>query len=152
MEEKEYLTKEKLDEIKAELAQLKSVKRKEIAEQLEYSKSLGDLSENAEYHEARDAQANLEDRISHLENLLKNAIIAPLHDKNVVSVGSNVTVEMKGKKVTYTIVGSEEANMSLGKISVKSPFGTGVIGKKKGDKFMVETPNGNIEYTLIDLK
>ena len=151
-EEQEYLTQEKHDEIKAELADLKSTKRKEMADQLEYAKSLGDLSENAEYHEAREAQANLENRIAHLEALVKHAQIISAHDKDIVSVGSEATVEYKGKKLTYTIVGSEEADMSQGKISVKSPFGTSIIGKKKGDTFTVDTPNGKIDYKIVSLK
>ncbi len=151
-EEIEYLTQEKYDEIKAELMLLRSEKRKEVADQLEYAKSLGDLSENAEYHEARDAQANLEDRIGRLEKLIKHAVIVSKNEGNAVSVGSVVTVEFKGKKLVYTIVGSEEADMSQGKISVKSPFGIGVVGKKKGDSFFVETPNGKIEYKITALK
>lgn len=151
-EEIEYLTQEKYDEIKAELTHLKSEKRKEVADQLEYAKSLGDLSENAEYHEARDEQANLEDRIGRLEALMKHAVIVSKNEGNLVSVGSEVSVEYKGKKLTYTIVGSEEADMSQGKISVKSPFGTAIVGKKKGETFIVETPNGKIEYKIVGLK
>jgi len=151
-DDKEYLTQQKLDELKSELDNLRSVKRKEIAEQLEYAKGLGDLSENAEYHEARDAQANLEDRISRLEQLLKNAVIVSDHNSDVAAVGSQVTINMNGKEVTYTIVGSEEADMSNNKISVRSPFGSAVVGKNKGDSFTVETPQGDIAYKLIDLK
>lgn len=151
-DEKEYLTAEKLSEIKTELAELKTTKRKEIAEQLEYAKGLGDLSENAEYHEARDMQANLEDRISRLEQLVKHAVIVSGHDKDIVSVGSEVTVEYNGKKLQYTIVGSEEADMSQNKVSVKSPFGEAAVGKTKGENFTVETPNGKIEYKIVALK
>lgn len=151
-EEQEYLTAQKLEEIKTELHTLKSIKRKEIADQLEYAKSLGDLSENAEYHEARDAQANLENKIAHYEALIKHAKIVSTHDKDIVSVGSELTVSMNGKKHEFTIVGSEEADMSQGKISVKSPFGTAAIGKKKGDTFTVKTPNGEIEYKITALK
>ena len=151
-DEQEYLTAEKLEEIKAELEELKSVKRKEIADQLEHAKSLGDLSENAEYHEARDSQANLENRIARLEALSKHATIINGHDKNIVSVGSILTVEIGGKKKEITIVGSEEADMSAGKISVKSPFGSAAIGKKKGETFEVETPNGAVTYKITSLK
>ena len=151
-EEIEYLTQEKYDEIKAELSLLKSEKRKEVADQLEYAKSLGDLSENAEYHEARDAQANLEDRIGRLEKLIKHAVIVSKNEGNVITVGSVVTVEYKGKKLTYTIVGTEEADMSQNKISVKSPFGLAIVGKKKSDSFFVETPNGKVEYKIVSFK
>jgi len=148
-DEKEYLTKEKYDEIVSELNVLKSDRRKEIADQLEYAKSLGDLSENAEYHEARDAQANLEDRIGRLERLVKHATIISKHDGTVVDVGSKVTVEYNGKKFTYEVVGSEEADMSQNKVSIRSPFGISANGKKKGDVFEVETPNGKIEYKIV---
>src|ERR1035437_5073135 len=106
MNEKEYLTKEKFDEFKKELNELKNVRRKEVAESLEYSKALGDLSENAEYHEARDMQATIEDRIAKLEDLLKNAVIISDHNHaGTVGVGSTVTVEKDGKSLCYTIVG-----------------------------------------------
>src|SRR5260370_1230135 len=104
MDQKEYLTQEKFDEFTKELAHLKGTRRKEIAEQLEYAKALGDLSENAEYHEARDMQGTIEDRIMHLESLLKNAII--VSDKqthSAVNIGSVVTVEKGSKTSTYTI-------------------------------------------------
>lgn len=152
MKETEYLTQEKFDEFTKELAQLKSVKRKEVAESLEYAKSLGDLSENAEYHEARDAQATIEDRIAKLETLLKHAIIVSGNNTGLVNVGSVVSVERDGKKSEFTIVGSEESDVTMNKISVKSPFGQAIIGKKKGDSFTFEAPNGSITYKLIDVK
>src|SRR5438309_947573 len=100
MEEHEYLTKEKYEEFTKELSELKGKRRKEVAENLEYAKSLGDLSENAEYHEARDVQATIEDRIAKLEELLKTATIISEHETSAVNVGSIVTVEKDGKKVT----------------------------------------------------
>src|SRR4051812_4860420 len=111
LETTHYLTKDKFDELKKELEQLRSSGRKEVAEELEYSKQLGDLSENAEYHQARERQAILEDRISKLDVLLKAAQIVDTHHTEVVNVGSIVTLQKEGKteKVTYTIVGSEEA-------------------------------------------
>ncbi len=152
MNEKEYLTQEKFDEFTKELEFLKSTKRKEVAESLEYAKALGDLSENAEYHEARGEQAVVEDRINKLENLLKNAIIVSSSDTGVVNVGSVVTVEKDGKKAVYTIVGSEEADVTSNKISIKSPFGQAVIGKKKGEKFSFNAPNGEVSYSIVDIK
>lgn len=153
-DEKEYLTQEKFDEIKKELEFLKTVKRREIAENLEYAKELGDLSENAEFHEARDEQAHVEDRIARLEQILKNATIVSSHDTDSVTVGSVVTVkkEKDSSNSTYTIVGSEEADMSQNKISVKSPFGTAVLGKKKGEAFSFSTPGGMMSYTVVDIK
>src|SRR3989344_7360621 len=110
----EYLTQEKYNELVQELNNLKTNRRKEVAENLEYAKSLGDLSENAEYQEAREMQANIEDRIARLENLLKTASIISGKTSDVVTVGSTVTVEHKKnrKESTYTIVGSEEADIS----------------------------------------
>ncbi len=151
----EYLTQEKYDEFSKELENLKSVRRKEVAENLEYAKSLGDLSENAEYHEARDMQANIEDRISKLEGILKLAIIVPpSHDTATVTIGSVVTVEKEGEtdKRTYTIVGSEEADMSTGKISIKSPLGLSIMGKKKKESFTFKTPGGSVTYKVVDIK
>ena len=97
MDNHEYLTREKFDEFTKELAKLKGIKRKEVAESLEYAKSLGDLSENAEYHEARDAQATIEDRIAKLEELLKTATVISSHETSAVNIGSIVTVEKDGK-------------------------------------------------------
>ena len=148
----EYLTKEKFDEFTKELAELKSVKRKEIANSLAYAKSLGDLSENAEFHDARDEQADVEDRIAKLEELLKTASIVSGNHSGVVNVGSQVTVEKDGNKFTYNIVGSEEADPVSNKISVKSPFGQSIIGKKKGDDFTFRAPNGELTYKLVDIK
>ena len=153
MNEKEYLTQEKFDEFKKELSELKNVRRKEVAENLEYSKALGDLSENAEYHEARDMQATIEDRIAKLEELLKNAVIVSEHvSTGSVNIGSTVTVEKDGKSLSYTIVGSEEADVTTNKISVRSPFGQAIIGKKKGDKFSFTAPNGELSYVVKDVK
>lgn len=147
----EYLTKEKKAELEAELKHLQTVRRKEIADALEYAKSLGDLSENAEYHQAREEQAYCEDRISHVEQILKNAVVMDTHQVGVVGVGSVVTIVKKGDKAEriFTIVGSEEANVPEGKISNESPLGEALIGKKKGDKVSVTAPKGIIEYTVV---
>ncbi|MDQ5957883.1 MAG: transcription elongation factor GreA [Patescibacteria group bacterium] len=149
-----YLSEEKRKELEAELHNLKMVERKNIAEQLEYAKSLGDLSENAEYHEARDKQADIEDRISELEVMLKNAvIISTTGAKGKVNVGSKVLIQKdKGDKVEYQIVGSEEANAALFKISHQSPLGSVLLDKKKGDKVVVNTPKGDVQYTIVDIK
>jgi len=151
---KEYLTKEKYEAFERELETLKTTKRKEIAEALEYAKSLGDLSENAEYHEARDLQARVEDRIQHLETLLKFATIVSNHETNVVTVGSSITVVQEGQheKRSYTIVGGEEADAGAGKVSMRSPLGGAVLGKKKGEIFSFKTPGGTMTYKIIDIK
>ena len=151
-DDNEYLTKEKFEEFKKELAELKGTKRKEVAQSLEYAKSLGDLAENAEYHEARDTQATIEDRIAKLEELLKKATIVSGHTSGTVGVGSLVTVEKDGKKYVYSIVGSEEADVVSNKISVRSPFGQAIIGKKKGEKFSFAAPSGELSYSISEIK
>ncbi len=154
MEEKEYLTKEKHQALKEELDYLKKTKRREVAEQLEYAKSLGDLSENAEYHEARDTQGVVEDRINKLEAILKNAVIVSSHHTEAVAVGSEITVMKNGDKneKIYTIVGDEEFDLAAGKISMHSPFGEAIIGKKKGETFTYNAPSGPITYKIIGIK
>lgn len=149
----EYLTKEKKKELEVELNTLKTVRRKEIADALLYAKSLGDLSENAEYHQAREDQANTEDRIIHLEQILKNAVIMDKHHAGVVEVGTTITVTKKGDKADrqFTIVGSEEADSVLGKISNESPLGKALLGKKKGETAVVSTPKGEAVYTIKDI-
>lgn len=152
--EENLLTQEKFDELKAELEELITKTRKEIAENLEYARSLGDLSENAEYQAARELQAATEERIRRLEHVIKSAvIISDGKKKGVVSFGSQVVIRKKDDKTehTYIIVGSEEANMHEAKISHLSPLGEAMMGKKKGDTFTFTTPNGRQEYTLIDI-
>ncbi|MES2470696.1 MAG: transcription elongation factor GreA [Patescibacteria group bacterium] len=153
-QETQYLTKEKYKELQDELEQLRKVKRKEIAEHLEYAKKLGDLSENAEYHEAREEQAEVEDRINHLEYVLKTAQILNDRHGDIAGIGSTVKIQKEGDsdEKAYMIVGSEEADMMAGKISNLSPIGTALIGKKKGDKFQVKTPKGVASYTLISIE
>ncbi len=150
---KEYLSKEKFKTLTVELEELKTVKRKKIAEELEFAKGLGDLSENAEYHEAREAQAALEDRISQLESILTRAEIVATHHSNQVEVGSVVHVKKTGDKAerVYTIVGSEEADTASGKISFKSPLGQALLGKKKGEEFKFKTPAGEAKYTVVSI-
>lgn len=154
MPEQHYLTPEKHEEFKKELNYLKTVKRTEIAKSLEYAKSLGDLSENAEYHEARDAQAAVEDRINKLEYILKNATIVSNHATDAVAVGSVIIIEKEGDKNprTFTIVGSEEADASKGYISMRSPLGQSAVGKKKGESFSFQTPSGMMTYVVKDIK
>jgi transcription elongation factor GreA len=154
MQEKEYLTKERFKILSEELDYLKKTKRREVAEQLEYAKSLGDLSENAEYHEARDMQGIVEDRIQKLESILKDAIIISSHGTEIVGIGSVVTVMKRGDKneKDYAIVGGEESDLSSGKISVHSPFGEAIVGKKKGQSFTYNAPSGPITYEIISIK
>lgn len=151
----EYLTKEKFDELTAELEHLKSAGRAEVAGKLEYAKSLGDLSENAEYQEAREAFADLEERISKLDDILKQAVIVKEKHGLQVDIGTTVIVQKTGESeiMTYQIVGTEEANVKHGKISNESPLGVAIIGHKAGDAFKVKQPSGKLaSYTLVEIK
>lgn len=150
-----YLTPEKFEELKKELEHLRTVRRKEVAESLEYARSLGDLSENAEYQEARDMQSAIEERISHLEQIIKEAKIVA-HDKkgDIVGLGSTVEIQKDKDKAThtYTIVGSEEANIHQGKLSYLSPLGDALMGKGKGDVFTFDTPGGKQTYKVLKVE
>jgi len=153
--DKQYLTNEKYAELKKELDVLLTERRKEVAESLEYSKKLGDLSENAEYHQAREEQAEVEERIRYIENLLKNAVITEATTSPIITVGSTVRLEKDGSENKmshlYTIVGSEEADTAQGKISNVSPLGSALIGHKEGDTVKVQTPKGTIVYRIAAL-
>lgn len=152
-QEKSYLSKEKYAELKQELAYLTHERRKEIAESLEAAKALGDLSENAEYHAAREAQVAVEERIMQIEEILKNAVIMTAkHKTDSVGIGSVVTVKKGKEEKTYTIVGSEEADIAQGKISNQSPLGKAIFGKKKGDTFTYTTPQGTVEGTITEIR
>jgi len=149
-DETQYLTQEKYDEFKKELQFLSTERRKEIAENLEYARSLGDLSENAEYAEARELQAATEERIRKLESILASAKILKHKKGDAVTLGSKVTIVKQGEKEKhdYTIVSSEETNMLERKLSHLSPLGEALMGKKKGDEFTFETPSGKQKYTI----
>ena len=153
MDTKQYLSPEKCEELKEELQRLKMVERKEVAENLEFAKSLGDLSENAEYHEARDKQADIEDRIANIEEILKTATITTKHSGGKVQIGSTVVVKKDGgEPVEYTVVGSEEADIVARKISHLSPIGEALVGAGNGDKVEVLTPRGMVKYQVIEVK
>jgi transcription elongation factor GreA len=149
-----YLSQDKFDELKEELQRLKTIERKKIAENLEYAKSLGDLSENAEYHEAREKQADLEDRILELEETFKYGEIITSHHGDKAEVGSTVVTkrEDSGAEEKFIIVGAEDADLLVGKISHESPLGSELLGHKKGDIISVTTPKKEIKYKIIDIK
>lgn len=151
---KEYLTKEKFDALSQELEHLRTTGRKEVAKNLEYARALGDLSENAEYQEARASQAEVEERILKLEAIIKNAAIVKTHHADFVDVGTVVTLQKSGssEKITYQVVGSEEASTKEGKISNRSPLGEAMLGKKKGETFNFKTPKGTMEYKILDIE
>lgn len=150
----EILTKEKFKELKSELEILQTKGRKQITDALVYAKSLGDLSENAEYSQAREDQAKLEDRISKIEHILKTAKVATKHSTDVVSVGSTVILLKKSDKTkrTFTLVGGEEADTAAGKISFHSPMGEALLHKKQGDIVHITTPKGVVDYTISSIE
>lgn len=147
----EFISQEKFEELTVELDELRTKRRREVAEQLEYARSLGDLSENAEYHEAREMQGAVEERIQKLEGILKNSKIMRTVKSDTVSMGSTVHVQKLGseEKHVYTIVGAEEADIISGKISYHSPLGAELLGKKKGDEFSFHTPKGTQKYKIL---
>ncbi len=149
----QYISAEGLARLKEELRELKTVKRREAAGRIEVAKALGDLSENAEYHEAKDALALLENRIYQIEQTLKDAQLIEDQGakKGVVHVGSTVVVEVRGNTKTFTIVGSNEADPAAGKISNESPIGLSLLGAKVGETVDVATPAGTIEYRIIQV-
>lgn len=148
----EYLSEEGLKKLKQELKELKTVKRQEIAGRLEHAKSLGDLSENAEYQETKEEQSLVEQKIADLEETLREAVIIKGHRTDVVAIGSTVRVSSNLGEETYTIVGSEEANPAEGKISNESPLGKAFLGKKVWDTVEVKTPAGVIEYKVMEIR
>ncbi len=149
----DYITKEKRKELELELEDLEGSKRKEILASLHYAKSLGGLSENAEYHQAREDQGKLEERIAKIKQILKFSQTVQSGGGDTLEIGSRVTVQKEGTKEekVYIIVGSEEADMTKGKISNKSPFGQALFGKKKGDTVSFQTPNGLVNYKIISV-
>ena len=150
----EYLTKEKFGELSKELEHLKTVRRKEVAENLEYAKSLGDLSENAEYQEARETQANIEDRIKKLETLLQSAVIMEQRHTEAVDIGSTVTLRKENGNAdsVYKIVGSEESDLSKGKLSIISPLGQALLGKRQEEFCTAKTPGGEVRYKIVNIE
>jgi transcription elongation factor GreA len=156
MDEKEtILTPEGLRKLEEELDFLKSVKRKEVAERIKQAKEFGDLSENSEYEDAKNEQAFTEGRILTLEGMLRNARVIDNHEvrSDVVSIGSTLKlVDEEGEELTFTIVGSPEADPAHDKISNESPVGRAVLGRRKGETVTVQAPAGTIKYTIKVIK
>lgn len=150
----QIITREGYNKLKDELDYLSNVRRKEIAERIERAKELGDLSENAEYSEAKDAQSLNEGRILELSAILKNVTIVEsiVDGKGKIDMGSRVKVLVGGKEKEYIIVSFNEADPLNGKISNESPLGMAFLGKKKGDEVVVETLKGEFKYKIIDVK
>jgi len=152
MAEGQYYTKKALTKLKAELDELKSKKRREVAERIRDAKSFGDLSENAEYTDAREAQAFVEGRIAELEHILENAkVVKEDKDgvKETVRVGCKaLVVDDKGQEKEYSLVSANEVNSLENKISMSSPVGKALLGKKAGDQVAVEVPAGKMKLRI----
>ncbi|MBI4059754.1 transcription elongation factor GreA [Candidatus Giovannonibacteria bacterium] len=152
-EDAEYLSQEGFARLKTELGELKNFRRREIASRLEYAKSLGDLSENAEYAEAKDAQLSCEARISELEDILSRAVLISHTASADIDLGSTVIARKEGQNnaTTYIIVGPQEADPASCHISNESPLGRALLGKRKGEAVSVNTPRGEMRYYIIDV-
>lgn len=152
-QDSEYFSKEGLEKLKSELEHAKTKKRKEIADRLEFAKSLGDLSENSEYSEAKEAQMLNESKIAEYEDMLRRAVIVKYEAQGgKVDIGSQVVIEDdKGVQMTLTIVGSQEANPADKKISNESPLGRALLGHKKSETIKSFNPSGEKNYKIIDI-
>ncbi len=154
MTKQTIITDEGLKRLEKELEELKTVKRKEVAEKIKVALSFGDLSENSEYDEAKNEQAIIEGRIAEIENQLKNVQVLDENElgTEIVHVGSTVRIkDGDGDEMTYRIVGSTEADPMNGRISDESPVGKSLLGHSTGDVVEVETPNGVMNYTVLEI-
>ena len=148
-----YLSREGLAKIRGELEAMTNVRRAEVAARIHDAKEHGDLSENAEYEDAKNEQAFVEGRIQTLEALIKNAtIIDEHHSTEHVQIGSTVEVESGDGPEHFTIVGSAEANPVAGRISNESPVGRALLGKRKGEKIVVKVPAGDFTYKIVSIR
>lgn len=149
----QFFSKDGLDKLTQELADREGSIRAEIAKRILEAKELGDLSENAEYAEAREAQGMNEGRIQELQEILRSAsIIDSKHQNKTVAVGSTVSVKFNGNTKAFTIVGPAESNPVQGFISNESPLGMAFMGKNKGDELEVTVPSGKMKYKILEIK
>jgi len=154
-EAKYKMSEERLNELREELVYLQTVREKEVAQQIKEARSFGDLTENSEYDEAKTEQAKLYSKISEIKNLIENAEIVKASEKtDVVGMGSKVTVRDLERKedTTYVIVGSQEADPAVQRISDDSPFGKGLMDKKKGDTVEIEAPVGVLKFKILNIE
>lgn len=153
MSKKYLLTKEGLEKLNEELKHLVNEKRKEVIERIREAAAHGDLSENADYAQAREEQSFIEGRVQEIEDIIKNAeIITTNGHGNVVTIGSTVHIKTNGNEKKYAIVGSNEANPKESKISNESLVGKALLGRKVGEKFKVTTPAGEMDYEIVSLE
>ena len=147
-----YLSREGLETARRELEEMTNVRRAEVAARIHDAKEHGDLTENAEYEDAKNEQAFVEGRIQQLEALIKNAtIIDENHTTDHVQIGSTVAVESGDGAESFTIVGSAEARPTEGRISNESPVGRALLGKRKGEKVVVRVPAGDFTYKIVKI-
>jgi transcription elongation factor GreA len=147
-----YLSKDGLEQIRQELEELVNVRRAEIAARIHEAKEHGDITENAEYEDAKNEQAFVEGRIQALSALVKNAVvIEENHSSTHVQIGSTVTIQSKDGKESFMIVGSAEASPAEGRISNESPVGRALLGRKKGDEVVVSVPAGDSKYKILSI-
>lgn len=151
MTKKYLLTPDGLNKLKEELDHLITVRRQEIIERIQEAVAHGDLSENADYAQAKEEQAFVEGRIQEIEEIIRNAEIIHHIDSDTVNIGSGVKVKVDGKEFSYTVVGSNEANPRNGKISNESLVGRALIGRKSGEKIDVQTPAGKKTYEILSV-
>ena len=152
---KEYvLTREGKAALEAELDTLKNVTRKEVSAKIKEARSFGDLSENAEYDEAKNEQAEVEARIGEIENMLKYARVLDDDEirSDIVTPGSKVVLDIFGGEQTYTIVGSTEADPYKNKLSYESPIGAAILNKSAGDTVKAMTPGGEVEFKILSIE
>ena len=153
MTQQQYLTPEGEAKLKAELAELTGPRREELAQRLRSAIQMGDLSENADYHKAKEDQGFLEGRIQEIETILRSAIIIEKKQSDVVNVGSTVTIQEDNyDPETYYVVGAKEADPRKGKISNESPFGVALMNHKVGDIVEAETPGGKIKLKILKIE
>jgi transcription elongation factor GreA len=148
----QYLSPEGLEKIKKELEERKTVLRPDISQKIQEAKEQGDISENAEYAEAKELQAFNEGRIGELEAVLKDVVVVEKGGKgSIVDMGSTVKVESKFGIQEFTIVGASESSPADGFISNESPLGQAFLGKKKGEEIFVETPSAKVKYKVLEV-
>ncbi len=153
MADTNYLTKEGLEKLNTELEYLKKVKRREVAERLRTAASFGDLSENFDYANAREEQEFVERRIRELQDLLMHAkVVVSKDNSGKVQIGSLIVLEGEGKPLELQIAGAREADPLKGKISLESPFGSALLGKKAGENVEIDTPNGKVKYKIAEVR
>jgi len=153
MDEKIYLTKEGIAELKKEYEELSNVRRPEVLARVSQARNQGDLAENAEYVAGREELSFIDGRLDELEEILKQAVLIrdSKTSSHIVKLGSKVTLHTKGKKQVFMVVGKWEADPKEKKISHESPLGKALIGKRAGEKVEVDAPAGKIAYTIVSV-